>query len=64
MAQPPLRNQIKQLEEEIGVQLFKIGVQLFNRTNRGVRITEAGKLLLEEARRILVQVDQAAFHRR
>lgn len=52
MAQPPLSNQIKQLEEELGVLLFE-------RTSRGVRITEAGDLLLEEARRILVQVDQA-----
>jgi DNA-binding transcriptional LysR family regulator len=52
MAQPPLSSQIKQLEEEIGVLLFK-------RTGRGVRITEGGELLLEEARRIFVQVDQA-----
>jgi DNA-binding transcriptional LysR family regulator len=52
ISQPPLSNQIKQLEEELGVRLFE-------RTNRGVRITEAGHLLLEEARRIFAQVDQA-----
>lgn len=51
MAQPPLSNQIKQLEEELGVTLFE-------RTNRGVRMTEAGGLLLREARRIFMQVDQ------
>lgn len=51
MAQPPLSNQIKQLEEELGVLLFE-------RTSRGVRVTEAGELLLEEARRVFLQVDQ------
>ena len=51
MTQPPLSNQIKQLEEELGVLLFV-------RTNRGVRMTEAGEALLEEARRILVQLEQ------
>ena len=51
MAQPPLSNQIKQLEQELGVLLFE-------RTSRGVRTTDAGELLLEEARRIFVQVDQ------
>lgn len=51
MAQPPLSSQIKQLEKELGVLLFE-------RTSRGVRITDAGELLLEEARRIFVQVDQ------
>jgi DNA-binding transcriptional LysR family regulator len=51
IAQPPLSNQIKQLEKELGVLLFE-------RSSRGVRMTEAGELLLEEARRIFVQVDQ------
>jgi DNA-binding transcriptional LysR family regulator len=51
MAQPPLSVQIKNLEEELGVLLFE-------RTSRGVLLTEAGELLLEEARRIIVQVDQ------
>jgi molybdenum-dependent DNA-binding transcriptional regulator ModE len=51
IAQPPLSNQINQLEEELGVLLFE-------RTSRGVRMTEAGDLLLEEARLIFMQVDQ------
>lgn len=51
MSQPPLSNQIKQLEGELGVTLFE-------RTSRGVRVTEAGELLLEESRRIFTQIDQ------
>ena len=52
IAQPPLSSQIKQLEQELGVLLFE-------RSNRGVWMTEAGALLLEEVRRIFVQLDQS-----
>ncbi len=51
IAQPALSTRIKQLEEDLGVLLFE-------RTSRGVLMTEAGVLLLEEARRIFAQVDQ------
>jgi DNA-binding transcriptional LysR family regulator len=53
MAQPPLSNQIKQLENELGARLF-------DRTGRGVRLTDAGLFLLGEARRLLAQVEQTA----
>ena len=50
--QPPLSFQIGQLEKELGTQLFR-------RRTRGVELTDAGKLLLEEARVILGQVETA-----
>src|ERR1700730_3949373 len=50
--QPPLSLQIRQLEKEIGTPLFR-------RKARGVELTNAGKLMLEEARVILKQVEQA-----
>src|ERR671917_1833357 len=53
MAQPPLSYQIKRLEEELGAQLF-------HRTKRSVRLTEAGRLLLAEARGLLVHAEQTA----
>ncbi|HXC34463.1 MAG TPA: LysR family transcriptional regulator [Candidatus Acidoferrales bacterium] len=52
VAQPALSRQIQMLEEEIGFKLFE-------RLPRGVKITEAGKLFLEDARRILREVDDA-----
>jgi DNA-binding transcriptional LysR family regulator len=53
MAQPPLSYQIKRLEEELGAQLF-------HRTKRSVRLTDAGRLLLAEARGLLVHAEQTA----
>jgi len=52
VAQPALSRQIQDLEEEVG---FK----LFDRLSRGVKLSKAGQLFLEEARRILQQVDEA-----
>jgi len=50
MAQPPLSQQIRRLEEEIGCPLFL-------RSSRSVRQTPAGKALIERARRTLQKVD-------
>ncbi|HUH65086.1 MAG TPA: LysR family transcriptional regulator [Syntrophales bacterium] len=52
ISQPPLSQQIRQLEEEIGVPLFK-------RTRRRVEITPAGKVFLAEARRIMTMSKDA-----
>lgn len=53
MAQPPLSRQIQALEEELGVKLFK-------RTARGMEITEAGRVLVDEVRHLLGLAEQAA----
>src|SRR5208282_4769681 len=50
--QPGLSLQIRQLEKEVGAPLF-------HRLTRGVELTNAGKLMLEDARVILKQVEQA-----
>lgn len=46
LSQPAVTAQIKALEEETGISLFE-------RSSAGVQLTEAGKLLLPEAERIL-----------
>ncbi|MGB6536543.1 MAG: LysR substrate-binding domain-containing protein [Xanthobacteraceae bacterium] len=49
--QPPLSLQIRKLEKEMGAQLF-------DRGTRSVELTNTGRLLLEQARAILRQVEQ------
>ncbi|WP_449430751.1 LysR substrate-binding domain-containing protein [Pseudomonas putida] len=53
ISQPPLSQQIQALEQELGARLFE-------RTNRRVELSEAGRLFLEEARQVLAQVEKAA----
>ncbi|MET8414649.1 LysR family transcriptional regulator [Streptomyces sp. NPDC005134] len=52
MAQPPLSQQIRQLEKELGVQLFE-------RNTRSVRLTSAGESFLQPVRTVLDDLDTA-----
>ncbi|BAY35316.1 transcriptional regulator LysR family protein (plasmid) [Nostoc carneum NIES-2107] len=53
IAQPPLSQQIQQLEAELGVELFH------RKTKRQVQLTEAGKVFLQEAYGLLLQLENA-----
>ena len=52
MAQPALSQQIRQLEKQLGVELF-------HRNTRSVTLSEAGYALLQPARQVLADVDIA-----
>lgn len=52
IAQPPLSQQIQQLENELGVRLFL-------RTKRQVKLTYAGKVFLDNALKILNDLERA-----
>ncbi len=52
VGQPALGRQVQDLEDEIGVDLFK-------RSPRGVTLTAEGKLFLEEVRNILKHTDES-----
>lgn len=50
VSQPALSTQVRELES-------RLGIQLFERTTRGVLVTDAGAEVVERARRILQDVD-------
>jgi LysR family transcriptional regulator, benzoate and cis,cis-muconate-responsive activator of ben and cat genes len=52
VSQPSLSRQIRDLEDELGVRLLE-------RTAKSVKLTEAGRAFLNEARAILKQTDEA-----
>jgi len=51
MAQPPLSAAIRQLEDQLGVELFE-------RTTREVKLTVAGRMLVERGAELLEQADR------
>src|SRR5258708_9597238 len=53
VAQPALSRQIQDLEKELGFNLFE-------RLPRGVKLNAAGKLFLNDTRRVLQELSEAA----
>src|SRR6185369_11615858 len=52
VSQPPLSRQIRDLEDELGVALFE-------HSAKAVRLTEAGRVFLTEARAVVQRADEA-----
>jgi len=52
VSQPAVSRQIRDLEDELGVQLFE-------RTGKSVRLTDAGQVFLKEARTVLERTNEA-----
>ncbi len=52
VSQPPLSRQIRDLEDELGMELF-------TREARRIRLTDAGRIFLQEVRACLSRIDEA-----
>src|SRR5712672_1725922 len=52
VSQPPLSRQIRDLESELGLTLFE-------RSPKAIRLTPAGRVFLEEARAVLRRAEEA-----
>lgn len=52
VSQPPVSRQLRDLEDELGLQLFE-------RRPKSLRLTKAGRIFLIEARSVLARVDEA-----
>lgn len=50
VSQPPMSRQLRSLEDELSVKLFQ-------RTPKGMTLSDAGERMLEQARRILALVE-------
>ncbi|MEO6800905.1 MAG: LysR substrate-binding domain-containing protein [Rhodanobacter sp.] len=55
LSQPPLSQQIQSLEQDLGVRLL-------DRSKRQVKLTEPGRVFLDQARQILAKADEARSH--
>lgn len=55
LSQPPLSQQIQSLEQDLGVLLL-------DRSKRQVKLTEPGRVFLDQARQILAKADEARSH--
>jgi DNA-binding transcriptional LysR family regulator len=55
LAQSAISQQIRRLEAELGVQVFR-------RSSRSVELTEEGRVILEHAQRVLAEVDDLHGH--
>jgi DNA-binding transcriptional LysR family regulator len=53
MTQPPLSRQIQQIEEDVGLPLFERG-------SRPLRLTEAGRIFYTQAKRLIEEADELA----
>ena len=55
ISQPAVSRQVRDLEDEVGLPLLK-------RAGKSVRLTDAGRVFLNEARAILERTDEALKH--